>query len=130
MKPKFLLYITLFLGLNSCSVNYYLCETESEIKLYDAKYLNRKTIITIPKGTQVVAKGKKDYRIIKYDDYVGWAYLPYLADQNKYNYSGILNVKRKQKSYYENSDRSTGKVYVRGYYRKDGTYVRPHTRKR
>jgi hypothetical protein len=29
-----------------------------------------------------------------------------------------------------NSSSGSGRVYVRGYYRKDGTYVRPHTRSR
>jgi hypothetical protein len=43
-----------------------------------------------------------------------------------------LGNDRVEKSRIKKSERSTdaGRVHVRGYYRKDGTYVRPHTRRK
>jgi len=130
MKFKLLAFSVFSVFLSSCSVNYYLCETGEEISTFYVKTSNGEKVITIPKGEKVVVKGRSSYRQVKYNDRVGWAYKPFFRSEENYKYRGSFRTAKRKKKTRTYSNYSSGTVRVKGYYRKDGTYVRPHTRKR
>ena len=70
---------------------------------------------------KVLYKGKVGYIRENYIDISKYPVLNFLKD----TYS-----RKSKSSNYSNSTSSGGSVNVKGYYRKDGTYVRPHTRRR
>lgn len=113
------------LMLSSCLPRYYLCETTSDIPLYDIASRFGDTLVTIPKGTKVMVQGKSSslHRKVKYEDIVGWGYKLSFKSEEPYKYKGFLTITKKT-----NYSSGGGNVNVKGYYRKDGTYVKPHTR--
>jgi hypothetical protein len=105
----------------SCSTNYYTVSLTEDAKVY--KVADSSNMLTIiPKDTQVFLSSKsnrKNYKRIKWKNYSGWAYNPVYTTYD--NYTPINST--------SSSNYSTGgSVNVKSYYRKDGTYVRSHTR--
>lgn len=138
---KLLPFILMLLLLCSCAVykfeNYV---TVNEISIYQE---NGKEIITekIPqystisfsknktkKGYPIYYKRKKWYLTPGFYSDI----LPYYEYVQKYKTQPTVdNTDIKPKRNYSTSNSSSygGSVKVKGYYRKDGTYVKPHTRK-
>jgi hypothetical protein len=124
------LFLIVCIMATSCATNYYSVLLTEDAKLYNAT--DSTTIITtIPKNTQVFLSSnpeKKNYKKLKWGNYSGWAYSPVYT-----SYSSYIPVKTSigtsTYNYSSGSSRSSGgSVSVKGYHRKDGTYVRPHTR--
>ncbi|ASK32144.1 hypothetical protein CEY12_19465 [Chryseobacterium sp. T16E-39] len=113
----------------SCSTNYYTVLLSEDAKMYSST--DSSNIVTlIPKDTQVFVSSKinkRNYRKIKWGNYSGWAYNPVYTSYGNYT---PLKTTTSSSTYNYNSNSSTsgGTVSVKGYTRKDGTYVRPHTR--
>ena len=104
-----------------------------------AVFSNSKETITskfiIPQGTPIyVTKGNSKRSKVKWNNYSGWinksSYSYYKPDNsvvvNTTNNNEIVPLKKAND--YRPSSTSGGTVHVKGYYRKNGTYVRPHTR--
>lgn len=112
---------------SSCVTNYYTVSLAEDTVLYSDKN-SQKEVITIPKDTKVYLSNdisKRKYRRLKWKNYYGWAYEPKYVSYKSY----ILSSEYQSPSYSNKSKKSSsGTVNVRGYYRKNGTYVRPHTR--
>lgn len=115
----------------SCSTNYYTVLLTEDAKIYTST--DSSNLVTIvPKDTQVFISpkaNKKNYKKIKWGNYSGWAYNPVYTTYSNYT----SNNSSDNSSYYRSSGTSfspssSGTVHVKGYTRKDGTYVRPHTR--
>lgn len=158
MKTNLFISFSIIFLFSACSSQYYLSETATEIPLYYDKSASGEVITFIPEGKEIIIKGERGptRRKVKFQNYVGWTYSPYLIYSKKFNYSGTFRTTQKNtnytssfnkpskikkqgtKSYSNNSTRTyqysdnqinrSGRVNVKGYYRKDGTYVRPHTR--
>lgn len=125
---KSLLYLSLFLSIISCT-NYYTVLLQEDTPLYpDNK--SETSVTVIPKGTEVYISSKsskKNYRKLTWGSYSGWANNPsYLASSN-YTKTSYSSPKVSSSSNY-NSSSVSHSVHVNGYTRKNGTYVRPHTR--
>lgn len=127
MRKVSLLFMFAYLA-TSC-VNYYNVTVNADTVLYSSGNDGSSVVYSVPSGSSVYIKGKKSkkYRKIKYGNYAGWAYYP--------NYTASSNYSSRSSSSSSSSTRSSsnysspGKtVNVKGYYRKNGTYVRPHTR--
>lgn len=125
-KNLFLLILTLLF--TSCTTNYYTVLLNEDTTIYkNGDSLN--FITSVPKNTQVYISNKsnrKNFKKIKWGNYYGWAYNP-----NYTTYSSYTPVSQSSyRSIYSpsSSKSSGGSVSVKGYYRKDGTYVKPHTR--
>lgn len=110
--------------------NYYTVLLTEDTNVYKNDN-DRAVVVTIPKDTQVYLSNKankKNYKKIKWGEYLGWAYNPSYS-----SYSSYIPLKTSNSStgYYNSSSSSKGSggtVNVKGYYRKNGTYVSPHTR--
>ncbi len=142
---RFIVFFFALISLNSC-ITYNFYSTTAPTEVYgDAKVAN--TIAVLPAQETIVIKGKPvRYQPIEHNGIKGYLYsskLRYVSKANKYAYT-YAKAKRKtytntaavaapasSQSNYSAPARSTstgGQVQVKGYYRKDGTYVRPHTR--
>ena len=125
---KIILYLIILFNI-SCVSNYYTAILTDDTVLYK-NIETKEEIITVPKNVKVFLSRnyyKDKYRKIRFGNYYGLAYEP------KYSlYSSLeANTSTKTTNYYNKYNTSTsgtGTIYVRGYYRKDGTYVRPHSR--
>jgi hypothetical protein len=127
MRKVSLLLMFAFIA-TSC-VNYYSVTVNAETVLYSSGNDGSSVVYRVPSGSSVYIKGKKSkkYRKIKYGNYAGWAYYPdYTASSN---YSSSSSSSPSSSSRSSSNYSNPGKtVNVKGYYRKNGTYVRPHTR--
>jgi len=131
--------------LSSCTTNYYLVSSGEETTVYSQPGVNNSTAI-IPANRPFIYWGKGKRAKTKYGQINGYsAYLTSwrnLATLNKkqltaltfkddlgYSYNQVSNSTygggTRSKKY---STSSGGTVQVKGYTRKNGTYVRPHTR--
>lgn len=120
--------LTLIIFINFSCANYYNVVLTSDTVLYEKEGDINSIVCKIPSGSSVYIKGKKikKYRKVKYGSYTGWANNP-SYEQSKNTSSSYKSTNyRKSNSEYSNS--GNGTVNVKGYYRKDGTYVKPHTR--
>ncbi|MDO5104474.1 MAG: hypothetical protein Q4D72_01130 [Capnocytophaga sp.] len=112
---------------SSCVTNYYTVSLAEDTVLYSDKK-SEKEIVTIPKNTRVYLSSnvsKRKYKRLKWKDYYGWVYEPKYISYKSY----VPSSEYQSPSYSNKSKKSSGgSVNVRGYYRKNGTYVRPHTR--
>lgn len=112
----------------SC-VNYYSVTVNAETVLYSSGNDGSSVVYSVPSGSSVYIKGKKSkkYRKIKYGNYAGWAYYPNYTASSQYSsrYSSSSSSGTRSSSNYSSPVKT---VNVKGYYRKNGTYVRPHTR--
>ena len=140
-KLLILLFSILIFG--SCTTNYFLCETAGPVKLYTSPDTHS-TYIEIPVGKSLISTGKyKKYRKAKYGNKRGYVYKTRFLSEKKirslsdwefdsetstYKYSRF-NYTLNNSKYKYKSKSTGGTVQVKGYYRKDGTYVRPHTRR-
>lgn len=132
---KFLLLFALIFSVISCTTNYYTVLLTEDTSLYGNSSA-ASLITTIPKNTQVyisAQSNKKQYKKIKWNNYFGWAYNPSYTSYSSYvpvqNYNNSNTSNSPTNSYnYSPSTSTGGTVNVKGYTRKDGTYVRPHTR--
>ncbi len=128
---KTLLYLTIFLSFISCTTNYYTVLLSEDTPIYGSSN-NESIVTTIPKDTQVFIStktNKKNYKKIKWDNYLGWAYNPSYTTYSSYTPASTYNsTSTRSASSYTPSSSSGGSVNVKGYTRKDGTYVSPHTR--
>jgi hypothetical protein len=119
--------LLMFAYLATSCVNYYNVTVNADTVLYSSENNGSSVVYRVPSGSSVYIKGKKSkkYRKIKYGNYAGWAYYPdYTASSNFSSSSSSSSSSRSSSNY-----SSPGKtVNVKGYYRKNGTYVSPHTR--
>lgn len=127
---KKLLLLLLFAFSTVSCVTYYNVTVNADTILYSTENNERPATYTIPSGSSVYIKGKKwrKYRKIKYANYIGWAYSPNYTSPNQYSSkstSSPSSISRSPSSNYTSSGKT---VNVKGYYRKNGTYVSPHTR--
>lgn len=138
---KIIIKIILLLNfiLLGCSKAYYIGESVDSLKVFSTNDTTTNALYIIPKGSIVLTKkNSRKYHHIIFENYQGYVYNPKYTNYRRYNSStdGILygysSVKPKKvnKYYNKNNSKSNGSstVKVKGYYRKDGTYVKPHTR--
>jgi len=127
MRKVSLLFMFAYLA-TSC-VNYYNVTVNADTILYSSGNDGSSVVYSVPSGSSVYIKGKKSkkYRKIKYGNYAGWAYYPNYTASSYYSSSSSSSSSSSTRS--SSNYSSPGKtVNVKGYYRKNGTYVRPHTR--
>jgi hypothetical protein len=134
----------------SCSTNYYLYQTANEVPISTDNIWDE---ITIPKNKHILVKGNDGFvRPIKYGNIDGRVWCDYFDNLIKiqkiksselkyltFDSSDSTYVFKGKKYKIENTYPSDtnisvsgshgGSVSVKGYYRKDGTYVKSHTRK-
>ena len=121
--------------LTNCSVNnYYLCTISEPLEVYSAPESNSKVAI-IQSNKQVVVEGKpnKKYRKVRFGVYSGFITSQSFSSVkrvSKYQLPSLVTLTdtTSRISTARSYTPSSGTVYVKGYYRKDGTYVKPHTR--
>ncbi|REG90489.1 SH3 domain-containing protein [Flavobacterium aquicola] len=107
----------------SCSKSY-ICESNYETPIYLEKSEKSNIVFVVPKNTEVTIIGKsRKFKKIKTDKYEGWTNSPNLNFKSK---KDKVNSSNSYKKYNSSSYNKT--VNVKGYYRKNGTYVSPHTR--
>ena len=115
--------------LTTSCVNYYNVTVNADTVLYSSGNDESSVVYSVPSGSSVYIKGKKSkkYRKIKYGNYAGWAYYPNYTATSHYSsrYSSSSSSSTRSSSNYSSPGKT---VNVKGYYRKNGTYVRPHTR--
>ncbi len=131
--------------LSSCTTNYYLVSSGEETPVYSQPNENNSTAI-IPANRPFIYWGKGKRAKTKYGQING--YSAYLTSWRKlakltkkqltaltfendagYSYNRVSNSTYSGgTSSKKSSTSSGGTVHVKGYTRKDGTYVRPHTR--
>lgn len=132
MKNKLLLFVILLLSI-SCTTNYYTVLLTDDTNLYKVSD-SSKIVTSIPGNTQVYissSTNRKKYKKIRWGTYTGWAYNPRYTLYSSYqptNYSPSNHNSTSNSSTVSPSRSGGGTVHVKGYTRKDGTYVRPHTR--
>jgi len=120
-------FLTICLITLSCSTNYYSVLLTADSKIYTSSD-SLSVLAVAPKDTPVFISSKankKNYKKIKWGNYSGWVYNPVYTSYTK-NTSSSSSYH--SSSYRSNISSSGGTVHVKGYTRKDGTYVRPHTR--
>ncbi|MDP5200985.1 hypothetical protein [Flavobacterium sp. DG2-3] len=125
---KNFLLTLLLITLNSCSSNYYFVNIDEDTNIYGSKD-SKEIIATIPKGYGAyINTSDNKYRKVKWKKYKGWALNPVYS--NTLMSSTSKSNSNYTKTNYTNNQSSTsgGSVHVKGYTRKDGTYVSPHTR--
>ncbi|SIT06621.1 hypothetical protein SAMN05421788_103267 [Filimonas lacunae] len=151
MNAKNLILIFLLFLISCSSSRYYECKLESPLVVYDNLHLS-KTICTIPAGnTFVIGKSVKRKRSINYMSFSGYAedlrfrkvkrlpdykfVSPDMASSSVGAQSTAVytsntgSIKGSGSSSSSSSSSSSGgNVQVKGYYRKNGSYVSPHVR--
>jgi hypothetical protein len=127
-----IIFCFLCVTISSCSTIYYVGQTATDVALYNVTDTTHEVRYVIPIGSTVLTRKKsKKYHYIIFEKYNGYAYKPVYLNYHRYNSTvdgelyGYSSKKKKSSSYSGSSSRT---VNVKGYYRKDGTYVRPHTR--
>lgn len=148
-----LVVLILFITLNSCisyqtsDYNTYLGTSIEDMPIQVSPEKKSEFLMYIPAGMQYVAEKvnyKKDYWKIKYDETTGYVKKPVFGKLYKISYTDklvfndsigyhIKNQPTEISNYYSGSTINNtysggGSVHVKGYYRKDGTYVKSHTR--
>lgn len=129
---KISLLLLLFV-LNSCSTNYYFVNIDEDTPIFTSEN-GKESVTIIPKGSGAyINRSDKKARKIKWQNFKGWAINPIynnssFSSNSNSNYSD--NNNSSGNSYTKSSTRSSsgGSVQVKGYTRKNGTYVAPHTR--
>lgn len=133
MKQIFKISIFLFivLGFFSCTTVYYVGQAETPTNIYSTQDTSSNVVCTIPVGSKVLIKKKrKKYFDVAYMTYEGYSYKTLFSNYRKFNSTvdgdlyGYSTTKRKALT----SPSSGRSVNVKGYYRKNGTYVKPYTR--
>lgn len=143
LKSAFLFSVIFGLTILSqgCSTVYYVGETTEATPIYVSEDITAPILHTAPAGSKILIKKKKkkQYHIV-YNNYQGYLYSPVFInyhrfnsakDGNLYGYSTVKTKRASSSSHYSSpssKSSSGGTVNVKGYYRKNGTYVRSHTR--
>lgn len=125
---KSLLYLVLLLSVISCT-NYYTVRLQEDTPLYSSSK-GETSVTIIPKDTEVFLSSKahkKNYSKLKWGNYYGWVNKPNYTTYGSYSKTSSYSPRPSSSSYGSRSS-SGGSVQVKGYTRKDGTYVKPHTR--
>lgn len=154
---KFLVGFMLTFLISSCSTIYYVGETIEDVTLYSDANQAAGIKLIVPAKSRVLLKRKnKNYQYFIYQTSTGYAHRPRLSNYHKFNsasdgfiygYSSSKKMVAPSYSPSQNTDSvvttspvrgrdstistqtsTGGTVNVKGYYRKDGTYVQPHTR--
>lgn len=127
MKTGMLFTLLLFL-LTSCSVSYNYYITTQPTTLYSDE---SSTVVggTLPAQELVIAKGKKAKRnyVRYFTDSYAWVSLENCIHKGSAPPTAFKAATNTTPASTVTS--SGGTVQVKGYYRKDGTYVKPHSRK-
>lgn len=133
---KLLLIILLFI-LNSCATNYYFVNIDEDTTIFTSKN-GEESVTIIPKGSGAyITRSNKKERKIKWRNFKGWAINPRYSNpifssnsNNNNNNNNSSSNNSSNNSYTKSSTRTSsgGTVQVKGYTRKNGTYVAPHTR--
>ncbi len=138
MKSKIsTIFFLLLLSITGCKNVYYVGLTDTPSALFsseDTLYHDQESMTVIPAREKILIKKKirKGLYQVTYRNNSGYIFNPRFSsyrkfhsqiDGNLFAYSTIKSATSTQKDTY-----SGGDVSVKGYYRKDGTYVRPHTR--
>ncbi|WP_343697015.1 hypothetical protein [Flavobacterium sp.] len=123
------IFFTLILfTLHSCSSNYYFVNIDEDTTIYTSKE-GTESIAVIPKGYGAyINTSSKKYRKIKWKNYKGWAINPIYSNANTTNNYNSSSSNYHTSTNNASSNISGGSVHVKGYTRKNGTYVSPHTR--
>lgn len=132
---KRILILVLIILFSSCNTYYYISNAE-DIYLYNSpdKNVSNKETTLIPKGTYYYTTiVKKPFRKAKYGKSKGYLYNPYFDNpyyttNSKVPVSNTLIKNNSTYNYSSKSYNASKTVNVKGYYRKNGTYVKPHTR--
>lgn len=137
MKTKLTTAFLLFIfALTGCKNIYYVGVINTPSELFsseDKLYHDRGMVDIIPANEKVLIKEKrrKNSYYVVYKDHSGYIFNPSFSSYRKFNPQlddslyGYSTTKPKTKP---NDATTGGSVSVKGYYRKDGTYVKPHTR--
>lgn len=126
---KSLLYFVLLLSVISCT-NYYTVKLQEDTTLYSSSG-GETSVTIIPKDTEVFLSSKankRNYSKLKWGNYYGWVNKPNYTTYSSYTKKSSYSPSQSSSSSYSSKSSSGGSVHVKGYTRKDGTYVRPHTR--
>ena len=137
-----LFFLLSVLLLSSCTTVYYVGETSEPVLIYFAPDTTSFYLTTVPITKKVLIKGRpKRYSYVIYENHRGYAYRPVFTSYRRFRseVDGTLYGYSTHRPTASSSGTSTtrsassytprgGPVQVRGYYRKNGTYVRPHTR--
>ena len=120
-------FLLLLAFVTTSCVNYYNVTVNAETILYSSENDGSSIVYSVPSGSSVYIKGKnsRKYRKIKYGNYVGWAYYPNYTTPSYYSSRSDSSPSSRSSSSYSSPGKT---VNVKGYYRKNGTYVKPHTR--
>lgn len=138
-----------------CTTNYYLITSNQPTEIYSSIGGNE-VVVTIPSGSNYITAGKSSKRFTQWGSFSGYSLKPakmvrklkltaieyanlvYVADvgyihkdyaiKSGYSQSNSSSSTRSSASSTRTSSSTGGTVHVKGYTRKDGTYVRPHTR--
>lgn len=149
----FLFCISCSVSKNTPEEYYYSCESDYGYDVYPSEKCTGETMIFIPSQTIFYTKtpGEKKRIYVTYGSTSGWISKPRLKKSSRTTYrslpqqiideqDSLLAVYNKRGSYAPQSGESTyspktthtnyspGTIQVKGYYRKNGTYVRPYTR--
>lgn len=140
MKTIYLIPFFLFLLL-SCKIqkteNYYIVSITEDALVYAKDDLNSICLEEVKVGEpiyMILDKSKKGFRKVKYKGKTGYVYRPSFKAYAPSSYRAVARNIGKDSTVtsstrtYTPATSSNGTVHVRGYYRKDGTYVKPHTR--
>jgi hypothetical protein len=120
--------ILLLLILNSCATNYYFVNIDEDATIFTSKN-GKESITVIPKGSGAyINRSDKKQRKVKWRNFKGWVLNPTYSNTSISNNSN--NKDSSNTSYTKSSTKTSsgGTVNVKGYTRKNGTYVAPHTR--
>lgn len=129
-----LYYLLIPLLLFSCTRTHYLYTVDKPTALYQNEDTTH-IIGYIPPGKQLIAhkKGKR-YTSVTFGNKEGYIVTQSFPTEVTYAEKELRYLHFNSDSTYtyiksSSSGSAGGTVYVKGYYRKDGTYVKPHTRK-
>lgn len=140
MKNTQTIIILILFLLSGCSTsNYYLVTASSDTDIYQAE--NSTDIVTkIPKGKFFISKSASLSTYTEYGKFKGYSRNILMISQQKLTKKKYENLlfsltdgytyipKTGNHSKTIESPSTGGTVQVKGYTRKDGTYVKPHTR--
>ena len=125
MKSLFLLLFTI--AFSSCTYNFYSSNATTEI-FSDEKMVT--SVGSLEPNEVVVVKGDKKKKVkVRTKSGYAWINLEAFNYQGKAAKADYVNYSSASSSVKRSSSPSSGgPVQVKGYYRKNGTYVKPHTR--
>ncbi|WP_428232038.1 hypothetical protein [Flavobacterium sp.] len=125
---KRFLFILLLLILNSCSTNYYFVNIDEDTTIFNSKN-GKESVTTIPKGFGAyINRSDKKERKVKWRNFKGWVINPKYSNAIFSSHSNSNNSSKDSYTKSSTKTSSGGTVQVKGYTRKNGTYVAPHAR--